>query len=377
MERIISFIVWIALAQGFFLSVLYFLSPKHKSLSNKILSLFLFSLLIEGLNVFLPFNEIFGYKLSNYFTTPEVKLFFPVLAFHYILKKLGRVAVYKRHLIVGYTLAFIILALTPFNITLYLSRGKYIYDWFTPYQYEVLFMSQQVLAFTLSVASLVVSLIELRRHKRIANEVHSDISLTQVNWLFRFILILGFISLLWGMELLRIALGAIGGDEIVLITWGVVCLFIYYVSYQAFVRPDLFEESDPESDVVLEANEVSNSLATNNKESMHSETIELLENAMSNQKLYLNTDLTIHDLARSLTISARKISQSINTLNAQNFSEWVNNFRVQEAIQYLENNSENNLSIEGIGQESGFKSRSAMYSAFKKITGKSPGDFRS
>ena len=238
-------------------------------------------------------------------------------------------------------------------------------------------MSQQVLAFTLSLASLMVSLIELRRHKRIANEVHSDISLTQVNWLFRFILILGFISLLWGMELLRIALGAIGGDEIVLITWGVVCLFIYYVSYQAFVRPDLFEESDPESDIVLEANEVSNSLATRNRESMHSETIELLENAMSNQKLYLNTDLTIHDLARSLTISARKISQSINTLNAQNFSEWVNNFRVQEAIQYLENNSENNLSIEGIGQESGFKSRSAMYSAFKKITGKSPGDFRS
>ena len=59
-----------------------------------------------------------------------------------------------------------------------------------------------------------------------------------------------------------------------------------------------------------------------------------------------------------------------------NFNEWVNNYRVENALKMIQSDSKNLLSIEGIGLDSGFKSRSAMYAAFKKKTGQSPGHFR-
>ena len=54
----------------------------------------------------------------------------------------------------------------------------------------------------------------------------------------------------------------------------------------------------------------------------------------------------------------------------------VNGFRVEAAIAKLQDPAFDQLSVEGIGLESGFQSRSAMYAAFKKQTGYSPGHFR-
>jgi AraC-like DNA-binding protein len=60
-----------------------------------------------------------------------------------------------------------------------------------------------------------------------------------------------------------------------------------------------------------------------------------------------------------------------------NFNEWVNNYRVDKALEILQDKKNDHFSIEGVGIDSGFKSRSAMYTAFKKKTGQSPGNFRS
>jgi AraC-like DNA-binding protein len=97
---------------------------------------------------------------------------------------------------------------------------------------------------------------------------------------------------------------------------------------------------------------------------------------MTREQLFLDSNLSIHELARACEIPSRKISQSINALYKKNFSEWVNEYRIHKAIPLLQNISENNYTIEGIGYDCGFNSRSAMYLAFKKIKGKSPGDYK-
>ena len=101
-----------------------------------------------------------------------------------------------------------------------------------------------------------------------------------------------------------------------------------------------------------------------------------LNKAMKSKKYYLNHDLTIHDLSRSVQLSTRLISACINRNLKLNFTEWVNNYRVDHALSMLKDPEKNHFSIEGIGTDSGFKSRSAMYTAFKKKTGKTPGYFR-
>ena len=97
---------------------------------------------------------------------------------------------------------------------------------------------------------------------------------------------------------------------------------------------------------------------------------------MQANEYFLDQNLTIHDFARQIETPARTISACINQVAGNNFNEWVNNFRVEKAILLLTGEKSNYLSVEGVGAEAGFKSRSSMYMAFKKKTGKSPGHFK-
>jgi transcriptional regulator GlxA family with amidase domain len=103
---------------------------------------------------------------------------------------------------------------------------------------------------------------------------------------------------------------------------------------------------------------------------------ERVKTEMEEKEFYLNQNLSLHDFAREIQIPARSISNCINQGLGSNFNEWVNNFRVEKAVAFLKDPNSDQLSIEGIGTNSGFKSRSAMYDAFKRKLGKSPGHFR-
>jgi AraC-like DNA-binding protein len=188
--------------------------------------------------------------------------------------------------------------------------------------------------------------------------------LLSINWLWRFIFLLVPASLLWGAELTRIFIGFYTGKftswDFVDLTWGILTIFIYVVSYMAFRQKDLFEDAiapiqlsdsslvtEGESDSVLEAK---------------------LTQAMVQDQLYLQPDLTIHDVARAVNVSTRKASNCINRCFDANFSEWVNKYRISEVKEKFVDGGSQHYTIEAIGQEAGFKSRSAMYAAFNKFT---------
>jgi AraC-like DNA-binding protein len=144
------------------------------------------------------------------------------------------------------------------------------------------------------------------------------------------------------------------------------------VSFKAFTQQTLFEgfthplsgtESMPEPSDVSRA-------------PFDHEICARIKGNMKTKEYYLNQNLTIHDFARDIQVSARTISSCINQSEGFNFNEWVNNYRVDKALEILKDPNSHHLSIEGIGIDSGFKSRSAMYAAFRRKFGKSPGNFR-
>jgi AraC-like DNA-binding protein len=110
---------------------------------------------------------------------------------------------------------------------------------------------------------------------------------------------------------------------------------------------------------------------------------EELERLMKQVDTYINTsecfaspELTIIDVADKLKVHPRRISTAINTIVDQNFNSYINWHRIQKAIRLLKSESLGNFSVEGIGTEVGFNSKSAFYSAFKKVTGTTPYQFR-
>lgn len=100
-----------------------------------------------------------------------------------------------------------------------------------------------------------------------------------------------------------------------------------------------------------------------------------IEEYMKTSESFIQSELTIVDVAKDLRVHTKQVSTAINTIQNQNFNTYVNQFRIEKAIVLLreENTS---LSIEGIGYEVGFHSKSAFYAAFKKVTGTTPTKFK-
>jgi AraC-like DNA-binding protein len=96
---------------------------------------------------------------------------------------------------------------------------------------------------------------------------------------------------------------------------------------------------------------------------------------MEREKLYMNSDLALTDLARALELNPLYVSQIINEMMRQNFSDFVNKYRIDHSKQMLVQPKQE-LNMFGIALESGFNSKSAFNRAFKKHTGLTPKEFR-
>jgi len=102
----------------------------------------------------------------------------------------------------------------------------------------------------------------------------------------------------------------------------------------------------------------------------------ILMTVMQEQKLYLDSELTLPDLARETGLSPNHISQVINGQMNQNFFSFVNNYRIQLAKELLSNPDSSGMPVIELALEVGFKSKSSFYDAFRRATQMTPTQFK-
>ncbi len=101
-----------------------------------------------------------------------------------------------------------------------------------------------------------------------------------------------------------------------------------------------------------------------------------LDFLMKEAKMYRDPNLGLESMAKQLKISSNYLSQLVNKLSGYNFADYVNGFRIEDAKRKLRNPSFVHYTIISIALEAGFNSKSTFYSAFKKLTGISPKEYR-
>ena len=89
---------------------------------------------------------------------------------------------------------------------------------------------------------------------------------------------------------------------------------------------------------------------------------------------YTNPALSLSALSVETGISARYISAAINGRLHKTFFDLINEMRIAEAKKRLRS-LDRNLTIESIAGSCGFRSRSAFFAAFRKVEGKTPGQW--
>lgn len=142
--------------------------------------------------------------------------------------------------------------------------------------------------------------------------------------------------------------------------------------YKALNNPGLFRNIDSKmklvSDFPLEEKTIE-------PETLNEDLLKL-KNYMTDEKPFLNPDLKIQDISKEINVPVRELSVLINHQLGQHFYDFVNTYRIENAMEILKDSSKSKVTILEILYEVGFNSKSSFNTAFKKQTGNTPTAYR-
>ena len=153
-------------------------------------------------------------------------------------------------------------------------------------------------------------------------------------------------------------------------------LLSWWILYYGVFKLQLIVQKDEIHQYLV--SKKTNSTGTKRKinETTVSKVISQLYVLMEEEELFKNPLLSRSDLAIRLSTNEGYLSQIINEETNKSVVQFVNEYRVKAAQNILHNPIFNKYSVEAIGMEVGFKSKSAFYKTFNSSLGMSPGAFR-
>jgi AraC-like DNA-binding protein len=165
----------------------------------------------------------------------------------------------------------------------------------------------------------------------------------------------------------------------------IVVVIIYYISFAGYVQVQprnlIFDEKKVETEIqenTIIAEETPTEISkTENK--LNAEDLDKWKNRieilMRDEKLYLNSELTLSELSDKLKSHNSLISNVINNGFEKNFNDFINEFRVNIFKEKIKDPKLQHLTLLAIAFECGFNSKSTFNRAVKKVTGQMPSDF--
>lgn len=100
-----------------------------------------------------------------------------------------------------------------------------------------------------------------------------------------------------------------------------------------------------------------------------------LSDCMEKDKLYLNPDLKLQDVAKAIGCATGELSQVLNLYLEINFTDFINQYRVEEFIKRVQDKSAAKYTLASLSEQCGFSSRTSFFRSFKKQKGKSPAEY--
>lgn len=285
--------------------------------------------------------------------------------------------------------AFYLALLLPWYLRTKYEKIAYLDNFELARQDDFGFLNQ--LSILIILIYLIATLRFLNRFRKKIEETYSEISHKRLEWMSTFayavlaILVFsafGFYGRKWEIPFLH---------TLYHLNYVLLILLVYWIGYKALLQPVIFESDEADLPVDLPENFQTsetreNELAVNpeirkyTRSGLEDEEAErIYENLMAfmkTKKPYLNSELNIYQLSDELNLKKHHLSQVINEKSGMNFFDFINTFRVEEIKRNLADPSMKNLTLLGIGLESGFNSKATFNSAFKKFTGLTPSDFQ-
>lgn len=153
------------------------------------------------------------------------------------------------------------------------------------------------------------------------------------------------------------------------LVWVVCSTFTYTHAYFALHQPEMFRLPLPSEQMGEKPK--SSSAPTANIDGLKDD----LARLMRQKKPFLNSKLTLQDLADLMNINIHSLSRLINEGCNKNFYDFINEYRIEEFKKLVNDPQHKNLTYLAIALEVGFSSKTTFNRAFKKSTGKTPREY--
>ncbi|WP_298426246.1 AraC family transcriptional regulator [uncultured Kordia sp.] len=222
----------------------------------------------------------------------------------------------------------------------------------------------QFIAIVSIVTYCVYALKEIRTYHTWLNKNYSNNDAYSLRWLYRLIIIFAMLWLLWtpytiiDYVLFDFQLGIADYYPIYVL----LSIITIWISAEAFLRPEI---------ILLETNK-KNSVEKEKPSEEILKKASWLKEQMVINRFYLNSELTLKSLAENLDMHPNILSKVINEGLNKNFSDFINEYRVNAIIEKMHSNNHDHITLLGLSFECGFNSKTTFNRVFKNIKGVTP-----
>jgi len=363
---LVTIIILIGIGQGFFVSVLLLTLNRGNKTANRLLGILMimFSFSISGF-VFIRTNSYKDFPFLIGLPSTVIFLFGPL--FYFYVKELttGKFTFRKKDIL--HFIPFI--ALILYKLPFFFQNPE-----------EKMASMGSVGGLDENLVILIIQIIHLFIYlffvKKMLNEYEVKIKSTMssvdkinLRWISigmnSFLIIFGIMTIFILLFISGINAYSIYTTVVPLLVSIVILSIGYFGLTQPIIIPPEIENSKSKK-------YEKSSLTSENSEKY----LNKLLNIMETEKPFLNNDLTLQKLSEMLSVSQHHLSQIINEKLNQNFFDFINSYRIEEAKILLLDKRGELLTILAIAEEVGFNSKSAFNVAFKKYTSMTPTQFK-
>lgn len=366
MNSVYQILTGLALFQLLFISAFLFTSRKGRRLSNNLLAFFFLSLASGLLDYFLLISGFFDQRTQYAFIFNSLVIFHaPLLLLYTQSLTIAHFRLRPIHLLHALPFVIIIFLLIIFYYGQSPERQAY--------TIESVREGKDIVNIMISVIGLIYILgyllavkNRIGKYRKFIKEQFSNIDKINLNWL-NFLVNVFLISIVASgiANILRHSQSGLLNEAAIIVSVIGLLVFISMVLFKGLHQNEVFLGAVPKT--------AADSMENGDNESLRKQ----LNTYLENEKPYLNSNLTLNDLAGQLKISGRQLSTIINIELGKTFFDLINAYRIEEAKKMIKESEDVKMTISEVMYQVGFNSKSSFNTAFKKYTGLTPSEYKS
>ncbi len=215
---------------------------------------------------------------------------------------------------------------------------------------------------------------KLKKHKKNVELFSANTTNIDLKWLQNIVLAVNILIVIWIPDMLL----GLSSDNFSLINLFLL-IGIFFIAYHFIKQKEIYPFSDSQkeeiNEIIDEFDMKDNKKKLIDDKKLQQYKVDLLQ-LMKIKKPFLDSEISLIKLSSEMDITPHLLSYIVNNGFNENFFQFINRFRIEEAKKMILDPKMNHLSLLGIGFEVGFNSKSVFNTTFKKMMNQTPSEYK-